>query len=86
MNLTGVKSRFWEKIVYFSPPFNGSEAEASHNVAGHTWRTVHLYQRYPEASEKWDPVDECNKCGVLSKSERSRYACGKAPPAEKFTK
>mgnify|MGYP001158678796 CR=1 FL=1 len=84
MNLTGVKSRFWEKIAYFSPPFTGPEEEARHNKASHTWQTVHLYQRYPEASEDWTPVDECNKCGVLSKSERSRYACGAAPEAEKF--
>jgi hypothetical protein len=85
LKIAGVKSRFWEKMVYYSPPFSGSEVEARRNVASHTWRTVHLHQRYSEASENWDPVDECHKCGVLSKSERSRYACGKAPPAEKFT-
>ena len=85
MKIVGVKSRFWEKVAYITPPFDGSDGEAKRNIASHLWRTVHLSVRYPEASDKWDPVEECNRCGVLGGSERSRYACGTVPPAKKFT-
>ena len=79
MNLTGVKSRFWEKLVQVSPPFDGPESEARRNVASHKWRSVDLYQRYMEANENWAPVKECLQCGVIADSGRSRYACGTAP-------
>lgn len=79
MNPTGIKNRFWEKLVQVSPPFDGSEADARRNVASHIWRSVHLYQRYMEAKDHWAPVTECRQCGVIADSERSRYACGSAP-------
>jgi ribosomal protein L32 len=84
LKLTGAKSRFWEKLVYYSPPFVGTEEEKQRNKASHAWRTVRLSQRYAEASAKWDPVDECQNCKVLRGSQRSHYACGMAPTPEKF--
>lgn len=79
MNPTGIKNRFWEKLVRVSPPFDGSEAEARHNIASHKWHSVNLYQRYTEAHENWAHVKECRLCGVIADSARSRYACGAAP-------
>jgi len=79
LNPTGIKSRFWEKLALVSPPFDGSEDEAKHNVASHKWQSVHLYQRYTEANEDWAPVEECRLCGVIADSNQSRYACGTAP-------
>jgi len=85
LKIVGLNSRFWEKLVYISPPFKGSEAEAERNISSHTWQTIHLATRYPEASDDWDPIEECNKCGVLGESKRSHYTCGTAPPAKKIT-
>lgn len=71
--------RAWLKLAHFVKPFNGTVEEAETNIESHSWKLIHLHERYPEAQESWPAVVYCDLCGCLAESEQSRYACGKAP-------
>ena len=72
-------SRFWEKILRYTPTFPGTEEEAARNVDSHNWRVFRFHEFYHEASQDWPPIVECEDCGCLADSDRSNYPCGEAP-------
>lgn len=77
-------SRFWEKILTYTPSFSGTEEEADQNYDTHVWRVFRFHEMYDEASKDWPPVVDCSVCGVLADTERAKYACGAAPTPVKL--
>ena len=74
-------SHFWGKLVRMIPKFPGTPEEAKVNTQSHSWRVVHLTDRFNEVSDPTLKVTECSRCGVLATHHASSYPCG-TPPEE----
>ena len=66
-------SRFWEKIIKVTPPFEGSAEEIKKNAESHSWRNVDLSIRF--GVKDMGEVIECADCGVLASSNVAYYPC-----------
>jgi hypothetical protein len=66
-------SRFWERIVRVTPPFEGTAEELKKNVESHSWRNVDLSIRF--GVKDMGEVIECARCGVLAASNVAYYPC-----------
>ncbi len=66
-------SRFWEKIVRVTPPFEGTAEQIKNNVESHSWRNVDLSIRF--GVKDMGEVIECAECGVLANSNVAYYSC-----------
>lgn len=66
-------SRFWEKIIKVTPPFEGSAEEIRKNVESHSWRNVDLSIRF--GVKDMGEVIECADCRVLASSNVAYYSC-----------
>ncbi len=66
-------SRFWEKIVRVTPPFEGTSEQIKNNVESHSWRNVDLSIRF--GVKDMGEVIECAECGVLASSNVAYYSC-----------
>jgi len=70
-------SRFWQKFIYFCPPFNGTAEQMHENFDSHIWRVVDLAERF--GYKGLGKVSECRVCQIIASSEQAKYECGKAP-------
>lgn len=66
-------SRFWERIVKVTPPFEGTAEELKTNVESHAWRNVDLSIRF--GVKGMAEVIECAQCKVLATSNVAYYNC-----------
>lgn len=66
-------SRFWERIVRVTPPFEGTAEQIKKNVESHSWKTVDLSIRF--GTKDMGEVVECSQCGVLASSNVAYYSC-----------
>ena len=70
-------SRFWQKFIYFCPPFNGTAEQMNENFDSHIWSVVDLAERF--GYKGLGKVSECRVCEIIASSEQAKYECGKAP-------
>ena len=66
-------SRFWERIVRVTPPFEGTAEQIKENVQSHSWRTIDLSVRF--GVKDMGEVVECAHCKVLVSSNVAYYHC-----------
>jgi len=70
-------SRFWQKLIYVCPPFDGTAEQMQKNIDSHTWRVVDLEERF--GYRGLGKVSECRVCEIIASSEQAKYGCGEAP-------
>jgi hypothetical protein len=61
------------------PKFTGTPEEAKRNTLSHSWKQVHLSDRFTEVADPSLKVTECSQCGVLATHHAASYPCGAAP-------
>jgi hypothetical protein len=72
-------SHFWGKLIHLAPRFAGTDSQKKDNIDSHSWRVVHLIDRFHEVKDARLKVTECSVCGVLATHGSASYSCGAAP-------